>query len=379
MWHRAFCILFFCCLWAPATAAAQGADTAKPRAETDVFTVQGLAVDVTAESAVAARAQALRSGQRQALNRVMRRLTLNGEHANLPRPDNKAVAQMVAAVQVENEKTSNVRYLANLTVRFQRAAVRNLLRGAGIGFSETRAKTSLVLPVYEKGAALSLFEDGNLWREAWERVDLPVDSLLPLVLPAGDLRDITTITAEAALSGREDQLRAIGQHYGVDNVVVLHAVLSFDLAAGGAPKIQVNLLRFTSRGRSTEVLDYGASVGEDIEADMNRLAGRIAADQLEQWKRRTQLTFGSETSLSAQVPLQGLADWLTVRQRLADTAMVRAVSLRGISRLDAQVVIDYLGDTDSLVVSLAQRDLHLTLVDGFWVLRLAAEDGAGAQ
>ncbi len=100
----------------------------------------------------------------------------------------------------------------------------------------------------------------------------------------------------------------------------------------------------------------------------------MAVDQQEQWKRKTQLSFDADTSLSALVPLSGLADWLVVRQRLRAAAMVSAVKLRGISRQDAQVVIDYLGDTDSLVIALAQRDLHLSLVDGFWILRLAGRD-----
>jgi len=73
------------------------------------------------------------------------------------------------------------------------------------------------------------------------------------------------------------------------------------------------------------------------------------------------------------VPLTSLEDWLTVRQRLGASAMVQSIKLQGISRQDAQVVINYLGDTDSLVVSLAQRDLDLALIDGFWMLRLTKD------
>lgn len=360
------------CVWNPFAAVGQ-ARTAVGDTPDSVFTVSGLAVDVTAESAVTARDQALRDGQRLALQHILRRITLRTDHPGLPKPNNKEIAQMVATVAVADEKTSNVRYLAKLTVRFHRDAVRNLLRGAGIKFSETRAKPILVLPVFERGAAQSLFEEGNFWRDAWGRLDLAADSLLPLRLPLGDLEDITTIAAPAALSGREDQLRAIARRYEVENVMVAHAVLNIDLTVGGLPQVQVNLLRFGPRGKSTEVLDYTVGVKTDLEVALNQLAMRVALDQQEQWKRRTQLSFDADTSLSALVPLSDLSDWLTVRNRLQASAMVGAVKLQGISRLDAQVVIDYLGDTDSLVISLAQRDLHLSLVDGFWILRLAGK------
>lgn len=362
MLHRVICILFLLCAWNSPPILAQGG--------VDIFTAVNLPVDVTAESALEARKKALRDGQRMALRRVLARITLRTDHDSLPEPDDKAIEQMVATVAVANEKTSTVRYLAKLTVRFHRAAVRQLLRGAGIRFSETRAKPILVLPVLEKGAALSLFENSNIWRNAWAGLDLAPDALLPLSLPLGDLMDLTTITAQSALAGREDLLKVIASRYGATNVLVAHATLNIDLRAGGLPRVAVNLLRFGPGGKSTEVLGYTVRVDNDLEEAMGRLALLVATDQQEQWKRRTQLSFGEEVSLSALVPLSDLSDWLTVRKRLAASAMVSGFQLQGISLQDAQVVIDYLGDTDSLTVSLAQRDLKLILVDGFWMLSL---------
>ena len=362
MLHRAICILFLLCAWNSPPILAQGG--------VDIFTAVNLPVDVTAESALEAREKALQDGQRMALRRVLTRITLRTDHSSLPEPDDKAIEQMVATVAVANEKTSTVRYLAKLTVRFHRAAVRQLLRVAGIRFSETRAKPILVLPVLEKGAALSLFENSNIWRNAWAGLDLAQDALMPLRLPLGDLMDITTITAQAALAGRDDLLKVIAHRYEVNNILVAHAVLNIDLRAGGLPRVAVNLLRFGPGGKSIEVLDYTVRVGNDLEEAMGRLALLVAMDQQEQWKRRTQLSFGEEISLSALVPLSDLSDWLTVRKRLAASAMVSGFQLQGISLQDAQVVIDYLGDADSLAVSLAQRDLKLVLVDGFWMLSL---------
>ena len=362
MLHRAICILFLLCAWNSPPILAQGG--------VDIFTAVNLPVDVTAESALEAREKALQDGQRMALRRVLTRITLRTDHSSLPEPDDKAIEQMVATVAVANEKTSTVRYLAKVTVRFHRAAVRQLLLDAGIRFSETRAKPILVLPVLEKGAALSLFENSNIWRNAWAGLDLAQDALMPLRLPLGDLLDITTITAQAALAGRDDLLKVIAHRYEVNNILVAHAVLNIDLRAGGLPRVAVNLLRFGPGGKNFEVLDYTVRVGNDLEEAMGRLALLVAMDQQEQWKRRTQLSFGEEISLSALVPLSDLSDWLTVRKRLAASAMVSGFQLQGISLQDAQVVINYLGDADSLAVSLAQRDLKLVLVDGFWMLSL---------
>ena len=117
-------------------------------------------------------------------------------------------------------------------------------------------------------------------------------------------------------------------------------------------------------------------VSRDLKSALTELATLVATDQQERWKRRTRLSLGKETSLSASLSLSDLSLWLDVRKRLADSSVISSFHLREISRQDAQVVINYLGDIESLVVSLDQSDLHLGLVDGYWILRL--DEGARA-
>ena len=348
----------------------------------DIFTVEMLPVDVTAESALKARQIALSQGQRMALQRVLTRITLRADHNRLPTPEDKTIEQMVATVAVADEKTSTVRYLANLTVKFHRTSVRQLLQNFDIGFSETRAKPILVLPVFEKGAAQYLFENNNIWRDAWAKLSSNQDFLLPIRLPLGDLRDVTTITAHAALAGRNDLLQAIADRYEVNKILVAHAILNIDLSSDGLSRVAINLLHFSSSGKNFEIIDYTVSVGDDLETALDRLARFVVLDQQEQWKRRTQVSFEKVSSLSASLPLSKLSDWLTVRKHLAASSIVTSFELREISRQDAQVVIDYFGDAKSLVVSLAQRDLKLTLIDGYWALRFDGENetiGKGAE
>ena len=53
-------------------------------AKSDVFVVQGIKVDVTAESTAAARDQALASGERLAFRELLERLTIRADHERLP-------------------------------------------------------------------------------------------------------------------------------------------------------------------------------------------------------------------------------------------------------------------------------------------------------
>ncbi len=344
-------------------------------ASDDVFTVSGVVVDVTAEAAASARTTALAEGQRGALDRLLRRITLRRDYANLPAADDTDIATMVQDISVEEEKSSSIRYLANLTVRFKPKAVRALLDDAGIPYTETRSKPLLVLPVYEAAGAFFLWDAPNPWRQAWSDLPANPDSLVRLVLPRGDLADVAAIGASQALAGDAGQLRAIARRYQVEDTLVVHAAMVVDLA-NNVPRLHIGLQRFGPSGESTLVEAIVGDVRDQVSALLATGVRQVQERLEERWKQDTLLRFDVEGRLSARVPLTTLADWLAVRERLRVTAIIRKIELAAISRADARLVLHYFGGAEQLVLSLAQLDLDLREEDGFWVMRLRGPGSA---
>ena len=334
----------------------------------DIFTVTGVAVDAQAETAAAARELALAEGQRQAFRRLLERLILRADYPRHSRLDEATLTALVQGMEVEEEKRSSIRYLAKLTISFKKDEVRRLLREEGLRFSETVSKRILVLPVYEVAGTQALWDDPNPWRDAWLRREMH-DSLLPLLMPAGDLGDIAAIGPAQALAGDEVGLAAMAARYRVDDTIVARAALSFDLAAG-APRLEVSLSQHGPSGDQVIIESFVGVSREAIDELLSRAARDITLELEERWKHDTLLRFDREMRLSAKVPLGGLGEWLLVRQRLGAVAMVRKVELATLSKANAQVVLHYLGDPGQLSISLAQRDLELAQEDGFWTLRL---------
>ncbi len=136
-------------------------------ANSHVFTVTGVAVDVTADTAAAAREAAHAEGHVKALDKLLARL-LPGDELSLVRP--LKPAEILAYVQdfsVANERTSDVRYLAELTFRFRPEAVRELLRANGLKHAETMSKPVVVLAIFGVEGAAVLWGEGNPWLAAW--------------------------------------------------------------------------------------------------------------------------------------------------------------------------------------------------------------------
>jgi len=345
----------------------------------DVFTVADVEVDATADTAAAARDRALAEGQKAALGRLFDRVVLATDRNKLPEFNAGAIAELVRDFEVTREKRSSVRYLAVLRVRFKADGIRAMLRSHDIGFAETRSRPVLVLPVFEVAGAYSLWGEPNPWRDAWLALP-PSDGLVPLVRPAGGIRNAVLIGAEQAVRGADDRLAAIARHYAAADVLV--AVAGFRMGAVGEEGqaaqqfLQVTLSRMgTALTEQTHLESFALRPGESRESAIGRAVSVIASQIQEDWKRDNRLRFGVGKELTVIVPLTSLADWLAIKRRLAGVALIQRSDLVYLSRKLARLRINYIGDEEQLTLALVQNDIILERGPVSWILRRTRKGG----
>ena len=343
-------------LWCAALLLATG--FAASAGAADIFTVRGIHVDKTADSATAARAAAQAEGQRLALNAMMRKLTLPEDWPSLPEVDEATAQNAVRGFQVANERTSSTRYIAEMIVSFQPEAVRRLLRGANIAFGETQARPALLLPVLRGDGGPVLWEEGNPWRAAWASLE-PGDEMTPLIMPIGELMEINAVPVETALSGTEESLAALtslAANYGANEVVIAEATPS------------ENGLRVTLTRRG------GVAPGEPItgtydrrDREMADVMKAAAADMLNslstQWKRQIIVRDSRVSTLVVQADFANLTEWENIRKGLTSTPLMQGMEVAGISSRGAEIRISHKGSTDMLALSLAQQNVDLSRAD----------------
>ncbi len=332
---------------------------AQQRTDFPAYTVRDVKVDRTAATAAAARDAALLEGQRIALRRLIERLTPRTEQRRLPNLNDARIGDLIENLEVQEERSSTVRYIASLTFRFRPDEIRNLLRNASVPFAETVAKPYLVLPVLRRDGLTLLWDESNTWRAAWGRVPQN-DGLAPLVLPRGDLSDISDINAEQALRGENARLRALVVRYGVNGVLVADG--TFD-ATGTRPTLQVSVSRYSGIiPEQTIVESYTAEANEDEGALMQRAATAIARTLEDQWKNEQLLQFGREEKLTVAVGYDDVKDWVNIQRRFGELTLIRRSDVVSLTKHEAIVDLTYIGDENQLRQALAQRDLELAPV-----------------
>ena len=217
--------------------AATGLAPPRPAAAAvDMFRVAGIPVDATAASAVAAREQAIASGEREGLRQLLRRLTLPEDAAHLPPVEGLRTDDYVQSYEVAQEKLGPTRYIATLNVSYVPDQVRTLLRGANVPFLDRRPDPVLLLPVLETEQGPDIWGDANPWRAAWN-AGAATSQLVELRLPLGDAGDVSSVTP-ASLSD-PGALSALAQRYGAQLTVTADAKPR--PAASGPPAVALTV------------------------------------------------------------------------------------------------------------------------------------------
>ena len=156
-----------------------------PVATTGDFEVTDIQVDETGDNAEDARANGWKVAERKAFAKL---IAQNGGSGTL---GDDAIEAMVSAIEVQHEELAPHRYIATLTVVFDRERA-----GEHIGASAGRAHSApmLVIPVMESGGAQSVFETRTPWQRAWAEFHAD-QSVIDYVRPNGGGADSLLLTA----------------------------------------------------------------------------------------------------------------------------------------------------------------------------------------
>lgn len=333
----------------------------------DVFNVNDVTVDVKADTVSDARRLALAEAERKAFYILIRRLTLSIDEERIPEFSPQEITAYVRDFSVAEEKSSSVRYIARLNYRFKPDEIRGLLRAYNVPFAETPSRPVVVVAVYEVGASAELWGEPNPWRDAWGALDSR-NGLVPIIVPLGDLTDISAIGALEALAGDQVRLEAIASRYNAASAIVAHNNLTINPTTG-TQVATVTLIRPDDPiPLQAQTVAYEQRPGEEMITFMDRvaLANHQRIENL--WKERNLISQDDAGVVAITVPITGLQDWLAVKKQLARVGIIRQTEIVLISRDQVRLNLFYVGGLQQLNTALEQNDLSLLQEAGDWIV-----------
>ncbi len=188
--------------------------------------VSGIAVDVRAKTAEAARLGGWRIAQRKAWQQLWAKT--HGGQGGAPALGDSALDGIVAGIVVESEQIGPHRYVARLGVLFDRARAGQIL---GISGNISRSAPMLVLPVQWTGGTAYSFEQRTEWQKAWARFRTggsPID----YVRPSGTGSDPLLLNYGQTQRPGRNWWRMILDQYGAADILSPQVRLSYSYPGG---------------------------------------------------------------------------------------------------------------------------------------------------
>lgn len=398
-----------------------GASGAGAGAQADPFTVTNIHIDERADNATEAQRRAIESGQVRAARVLIERLTLAEDRLpvpmeafegsasqglqlddpqpvdpvappieqtpeRLPAITSEQAASLIAGFDIANERRSPTRYIGDLTVNFDRRAVRDYLNGYGVPFVQSQARPILIVPVLQSETGSVVW--AGPWYEAW-RSERFAHALVPFIGlgtrfeprepaadPAGEddyippsarneaepptplgRRLLSTADAESL---NEDVLRQMAELYGVDRVAVIAA-----RSSGGYTRAGGALLEFNDGEVERESIPAIA-----LDGGYEAAAARIVEMQETAWKRQSIVRDGQSNTLEVTLLYGGIREWHALQTAVAGASLVSDARLDALSRTGAVMTLSYRGDLDQVRSELRSRGARLEQVpDLGWTVR----------
>lgn len=337
------------------------------RASSDpLFTVQNVRVDVTAESAAAARTQAFEQAQAQAFGTLAGRvLPADGDKASFTPPEAAVISSLINDFEITDEKLSSVRYIGTYTFRFKKDEVRAWLSAQGLTYTDVGSKPALVLPFYRDGGdAAMLWGNGdNPWLAAWSG-QATRQALVPVAVPIGDAQDVADIGDGESETYSPEKLEGMALRYGAGEALFAVAApdgWTTDAEGQTVPEsLTVSLYSADEGPQSARVMTVAAAEARDGES-VFEAAARLTRENLQSdWKSRTLVKAEEANRLKARVRFSGMQEWVETQKALARVQGVNDVVLLSLKPSEANVELLFTGSEERLRLALSQADMTLT-------------------
>ncbi len=340
-----------------------------------IFTIENVKVDVTAENAITARAQAFEEAQIKAFTMLSTRMLPAPALATTQTPPVNVISTMVRDFEITNEQLSSVRYVGTYIFRFKGSDVRRYFSRRGETVTDVSSKKLLILPFINRDNRTSIWTPGNPWMQAWNRVQ-SLNGLVPMDVPLGDLSDVQDISDNGAFSYQPNRLQSMLRRYGAHEAVVTIATPDemlgqiIDPLATAKGTLTIEVYR-TDRGQA-ELVDQISINADGVQTRRqiyDRAVTLVRSALQKDWKAKIAIDPTPITNkVRAVVPIESLNEWLNIQSNLNRISSFSDITLKALTPSQANIEILYKGSEQRLALSLAQAGLEIE--------RTTASDGS---
>lgn len=309
-------------------------------------------VDVTAETVTAAKEQAMAKAVRDALNEVVQSVSTEKSVAELNELNDNQLQHFISGVMVLMEKSSDVRYIAELRVSIDEKVLKAYMAENDMPFVVGEEQEVLVIPLLEQNNEPDLWSDKNLWRQAFiERGRIERGNLEVRVIDK-NLGNIAAANAKRIYDMTDGEYNELADFNGINSIYVLKYV----------PEDNTVFVKSFSEREVNEVKLENKTITEAVEAVLPLLRGK------------TKVVATAEDSVSepkeydAVYTYPRLADWTALKKMLEENPQISDVSIVSMGNGKVRFRFVYSGVIEKLQANLGIKGYQMRNEGGYYAI-----------
>ncbi len=339
--------------------------TANPALAKDVFTVDNIPVEKSASDATEAKNMAIDEAEKLAFDKLIKSVVNEADLARIPSLSEEEISSLVKGFEVSDEKLSGNKYQANFTILFLENNVKKLLLDADIVFVDNKGAPTLVFPLYKEGInGKTVWQSSTPWWKAWDKT-ITEGSVVPLVLPLGDIDDLEMLDGAEISSADYVALEGLAKKYEAKDILIAEAVYD-GTAFNGKPSINVTFRMLDKNGnKESQSVQIDGDYEQEIEKLFKTAVSGVTSRMGTELKKQKIVEEAEaekvpeKPNVVVNVPISGLGDWLKMKGRIEKIKSIDNFEVITLSPALARLRIFYKEDIETFINFLGTEGFNL--------------------
>lgn len=330
-----------------AVAAAEVSFDAKVKAEAE------------AENAALAKEAAMTKANREAFLQVAERLTAKANVEELNKLTDEQLLHFIQEVSVMSEVSSPKAYKADLSIRVNGALLKQYMQENDMLEVLSAPQKILIVPIFSdmEYPGKVLWEDGNVWREAWLKKGLIKSGQFDFEVLADTAPNKKALPQAPETVLSVDDYKQLSAINGIKNIYTVHAVRA------GRNNLVLIVREYPSEVEKRFMVtdDEGETLDKGIAESVNYVTMQMQQQQVAESYKQGQI--------SATFYYVRLKNWLDMEEKLKSVPQIKSVTTDAIVNGQVKLTLEFSGSESALLNSLENAGIYLQSDNGNYILK----------
>lgn len=336
----------------------------------NAYIIKNVSIEKTDISSNQAKDQALLDAQLKAFDLLVKRMAQEEELPKIPKNlTPQDIAPLISSFSILSEKATSKTYSAVLSYEFSPSGIKDFFEKHAVTYTENFIPDILILPLIVDGANIKLWEEGNIWMDAWKSHD-DLASNLSYKLPLGDFADLSIIGASDAFSQNREKLDKIADKYNVQDILMCVLNIEKDNLTQESSHTTVNIIHYETTGGETFQYPSLNKQGNLTSDEIKAIKQSTIANIWDVWKKQGNLVSHQTQQILCNVMTDDLKIWQDIKKRLGSIRIIKNTQLLTLTKGMSQISLTFGNDIDILKQELERSGLEISENGSLWYLKI---------